>query len=77
MKRAGLQEGGVPLLLVRTALSLLRAAAALVLLAPILLLVWFYYSGQVFFFGAELTKVYARRYGSHRFAPAVATVRAA
>ncbi len=29
------------------------------------LLAWVYYSAQVFFFGAELTKVYARRYGSH------------
>jgi membrane protein len=27
-------------------------------------LMWVYYSAQVFFFGAELTKVYARRYGS-------------
>lgn len=27
-------------------------------------LVWVYYSAQVFFFGAELTKVYARLYGS-------------
>lgn len=34
--------------------------------AVILLLVWFYYSGQIFFFGAEFTKVFARRYGSHR-----------
>jgi membrane protein len=34
--------------------------------AVILLLVWFYYSGQIFFLGAEFTKVYARRYGSHR-----------
>jgi membrane protein len=36
--------------------------------AVILLLVWFYYSGQIFFFGAEFTKVYARRYGSQRAA---------
>jgi membrane protein len=28
------------------------------------LLAWVYYSAQVFFFGAELTKVYAQRYGS-------------
>lgn len=27
-------------------------------------LLWVYYSAQVFFFGAELTAVYARRYGS-------------
>ncbi len=32
----------------------------------ILLLVWFYYSGQIFFLGAEFTKVYARRYGSQK-----------
>jgi len=29
------------------------------------LLVWLYYSGQIFLFGAEFTKVYANRYGSH------------
>lgn len=29
-----------------------------------LLLVWVYYSAQVFYFGAEVTKVYATRYGS-------------
>ncbi len=29
-----------------------------------LLLVWVYYSAHVFYFGAELTKVYALRYGS-------------
>jgi membrane protein len=29
-----------------------------------LLLVWVYYSAYVFYFGAELTKVYAMRYGS-------------
>jgi membrane protein len=28
------------------------------------LLVWLYYSGQIFIFGAEFTKVYANRYGS-------------
>jgi len=28
-------------------------------------LVWVYYSAQLFFFGAEFTKVYARRHGSH------------
>jgi membrane protein len=30
----------------------------------IVLLLWVYYSAQVFFFGAEFTHVYARRYGS-------------
>jgi membrane protein len=34
--------------------------------AIILVFVWFYYSAQIFFVGAEFTKVYARRYGSHR-----------
>jgi membrane protein len=33
------------------------------------LLVWLYYSAQIFLYGAELTKVYAMRYGS-RIAPA-------
>jgi membrane protein len=28
------------------------------------LLFWFYYSAQIFLFGAELTKAYANRYGS-------------
>jgi len=35
------------------------AAASLVVL-----LVWVYYSGQIFFMGAELTKLFANRYGS-------------
>ncbi len=35
------------------------AAASLVIL-----IVWVYYSGQVFFLGAEFTKVFTRRYGS-------------
>jgi membrane protein len=34
--------------------------------ALIVLLVWIYYSAQIFFFGAELTMVFARKYGSHR-----------
>jgi membrane protein len=33
--------------------------------ALVLFLVWVYYSAQLFFLGAEFTKVYARRYGSH------------
>ena len=32
----------------------------------ILVLVWVYYSAQIFLFGAEFTKVYARRHGSKR-----------
>lgn len=31
----------------------------------VVLLVWVYYSAQILFFGAELTQVYANRYGSH------------
>jgi len=33
--------------------------------AAVLLFVWIYYSAQLFFLGAEFTKVYTRRYGSH------------
>ena len=29
------------------------------------LLIWLYYSAQIFLFGAEFTKAYANRYGSH------------
>ncbi len=43
-----------------TTLSVYGAAGSLVIL-----LVWVYYSSQVYFFGAELTKVWARRYGSY------------
>jgi membrane protein len=31
----------------------------------VIILVWVYYSAQLFFFGAEFTKVYAKKYGSH------------
>lgn len=34
--------------------------------ALIVLLVWVYYSAQIFLFGAELTKVYAHKFGSRR-----------
>jgi len=44
-------------------LSVYGAAGSL-----IVFLVWVYYSSQVFFLGAELTKVYAARYGSLRHA---------
>jgi membrane protein len=33
--------------------------------ALIILLVWIYYSAQIFLFGAEFSRAYARRYGSH------------
>jgi membrane protein len=35
----------------------------------ILFLVWVYYSAQLFFLGAEFTKVYTRTYGSHSSGP--------
>jgi membrane protein len=41
-----------------SAVSAYGAAGSLVLL-----LLWVYYSAQILFFGAELTKVYATRYG--------------
>lgn len=31
----------------------------------VVVLVWVYYSAQLFFFGAEFTKVYTRKFGSH------------
>lgn len=31
----------------------------------VLILLWIYYSAQILFFGAEFTKVFANRYGSH------------
>jgi membrane protein len=31
----------------------------------VVLVIWVYYSGQIFFFGAELTRSFANRYGSH------------
>ncbi|MEO7775307.1 MAG: YhjD/YihY/BrkB family envelope integrity protein, partial [Steroidobacteraceae bacterium] len=34
----------------------------------ILLLLWVYYSALIFLFGAEFTKLFAQRYGSHRAA---------
>jgi membrane protein len=34
--------------------------------AGVILLVWVYYSAQLFFLGAEFTKVYTRSYGSER-----------
>ena len=33
--------------------------------AAVLLFVWGYYSAQLFYLGAEFTKAYTRRYGSH------------
>jgi membrane protein len=30
----------------------------------VVILLWIYYSAQVFFFGAEFTKVYSRRFGA-------------
>ncbi len=36
----------------------------------VVLLIWVYYSAQILFFGAEFTKIYAHRFGSHRQASA-------
>lgn len=35
----------------------------------VILLMWIYYLSQIFFFGAEMTKVYAQLYGSRRDRP--------
>jgi membrane protein len=37
----------------------------------VIVIVWVYYSAQLFFFGAEFTKVYAKKYGSHLVAKLV------
>jgi membrane protein len=42
----------------------------------VVLLVWVYYAAQIFFFGAELTQVYARRFGSRVGVPAPAAAEA-
>lgn len=34
-----------------------------------IILLWVYYSAQILLFGAEFTKVYARKYGAHRIRP--------
>jgi membrane protein len=34
--------------------------------SPIVVLLWVYYSAQLFFWGAEFSKVYTRSLGSHR-----------
>jgi len=39
----------------------------------VMLLVWVYYSAQLFFLGAEFTKVYAKTFGSHRTCAVEAT----
>lgn len=44
----------------RASYSSMYGAAASV----VVLIVWIYYSAQIFFLGAEFTKVFARRYGS-------------
>lgn len=39
------------------------------------LLIWLYYSGQIFLFGAEFTKIYAGRYGSKSQAASAPAIR--
>jgi membrane protein len=34
--------------------------------SPVVILLWMYYSSQLFFWGAEFSKVYAKTLGSHR-----------
>lgn len=35
----------------------------------VIILLWVYYSAQILYLGAEFTRAYSRRYGSHREAP--------
>ena len=58
-------KGAIGLYLGQSALSSSYGAAG----SFVVLLVWIYYSAQILFFGAELTQVYANRYGS-RIRPA-------
>jgi membrane protein len=51
----------IALYLVRVAFESTYGAAW----AAVLLFVWIYYSAQLFYLGAEFTKAYTRRYGSH------------
>jgi membrane protein len=51
----------IALYLVRVAFESTYGAAW----AAVLLFVWLYYSAQLFYLGAEFTKAYTRRYGSH------------
>ena len=37
--------------------------------ALVIIMLWIYYSSEIFLLGAEFTKVYARRHGSHSFSP--------
>jgi membrane protein len=46
----------------RTALASAYGAAG----SLVVMLVWVYYSAQVFFLGAEFTKVYAETFGSRK-----------
>jgi membrane protein len=47
-----------------TTASVFGATASLVVI-----LIWVYYSAQILLFGAEFTRIYAERYGSHRIVP--------
>jgi membrane protein len=51
----------ISLYLGKTGLASAYGAAGSIVIIP----AWVYYSAQVFFFGAEFTRVYANRYGSH------------
>jgi membrane protein len=55
----------IALYLIKAAFASMYGAAGSI----VVLLVWVYYSAQLFFLGAEFTKVYARTCGSQRSAP--------
>jgi membrane protein len=52
---------GITLYLAHSSLRSVYGAAG----SLVMFLLWVYYSAHIFLFGAELTKVYARRFGSH------------
>jgi membrane protein len=54
---------GIGLYIGKSAIASSYGAAGSVMV----LLLWVYYSGLIFYFGAEFTKVYADRFGSRKF----------
>jgi len=55
---------GLPATLIGIAVILIGSTSAFVMLKHALNLMWVYYSAQDFLIGAELTQIYANRYGS-------------
>jgi membrane protein len=64
---------GLGLYLGKSAIGSSYGAAGSILV----LLLWVYYSGLIFYFGAEFTKVYADRYGSRKIVRAWESAKAA